>query len=95
MRYLTGSGLGMFDDIAVLARIMKSLDGELNAFREWRARQSPEKLIVVERLPATAALLEQEKPRTDGPVLSTRSDAGGTFGVGKSPMTAVKLRPWE
>ncbi|HEY0286103.1 MAG TPA: YkvA family protein [Pseudomonas sp.] len=56
-------GLGMLDDIAVLAWVMKSLDAELNAFRAWRARQSPEKLAVVERLPATPKLLEQEKPR--------------------------------
>lgn len=56
-------GLGMFDDIAVLAWIMKSLDGELTAFRQWRERQSPEKLVVVERLPASEALLEQEKAK--------------------------------
>lgn len=56
-------GIGMLDDIAVLAWVMKSLSAELDAFRAWRARQSPEKLIVVERLPATAALLEQEKAR--------------------------------
>lgn len=57
-------GIGMLDDIAVLAWVMKSLDGELNAFRKWRERQSPEKLRVVERLPATAALLEQEIIKT-------------------------------
>jgi uncharacterized membrane protein YkvA (DUF1232 family) len=56
-------GIGMLDDIAVLAWVMKSLDAELTAFRQWRERQSPEKLIVVERLPATAALLEQEKAK--------------------------------
>jgi uncharacterized membrane protein YkvA (DUF1232 family) len=56
-------GLGMLDDIAVLAWVMKSLDAELNAFRAWRAKQSPEKLAVVERLPATPKLLEQEKPK--------------------------------
>ncbi|GFM79430.1 hypothetical protein PSCICO_34240 [Pseudomonas cichorii] len=53
-------GLGMFDDIAVLAWIMKNLTDELDAFRAWRERQSPEKLIVVERLPETQALLERE-----------------------------------
>jgi len=56
-------GLGMFDDIAVLAWIMKSLDGELEAFRQWRSRQAPEKLMVVERLPANQHLLEQEKAK--------------------------------
>jgi uncharacterized membrane protein YkvA (DUF1232 family) len=54
-------GLGMLDDIAVLAWVMKSLDAELSAFRAWRERQTPEKLVVVERLPASAALLEREK----------------------------------
>jgi uncharacterized membrane protein YkvA (DUF1232 family) len=54
-------GLGMLDDIAVLAWVMKTLETELNAFRAWRELQSPEKLAVVERLPATAQLLEQEK----------------------------------
>ncbi len=44
---------GMLDDIAVLAWLMKVLDDELNAFREWRKRQMPEKLAVVERLPDT------------------------------------------
>ena len=56
-------GIGMLDDIAVLAWVMKSLDAELEALRQWRARQSPEKLIVVERLPATQQLLEQEKAK--------------------------------
>ncbi|MBX8543515.1 DUF1232 domain-containing protein [Pseudomonas cichorii] len=53
-------GLGMFDDIAVLAWIMKHLTDELDAFRAWRERQAPEKLIVVERLPETQAALERE-----------------------------------
>ncbi|KFE53937.1 YkvA family protein [Pseudomonas syringae] len=56
-------GIGMLDDIAVLAWVMKSLDAELEAFRQWRAGQSPEKLIVVERLPATQQLLEREKAK--------------------------------
>lgn len=56
-------GLGMLDDIAVLAWVMKSLNVELDAFRAWRARQTPERLAVVERLPANPKLLAQEKPR--------------------------------
>jgi len=54
-------GLGMLDDIAVLAWVMKNLEAELDAFRAWRARQNPEKLAVVERLPPTPRLLEKEK----------------------------------
>ncbi|WP_122314664.1 YkvA family protein [Pseudomonas cichorii] len=53
-------GLGMFDDIAVLAWIMKHLTDELDAFRAWREQQPPEKLVVVERLPETQTLLERE-----------------------------------
>jgi uncharacterized membrane protein YkvA (DUF1232 family) len=56
-------GLGMLDDIAVLAWVMKSLNTELDAFRAWRAKQSPEKLAVVERLPANPKVLEQEKAK--------------------------------
>ncbi|BAP44044.1 DUF1232 domain-containing protein [Pseudomonas sp. 21LCFQ02] len=54
-------GLGMFDDVAVLAWVMKSLTDELDAFRAWRESQPVEKLVVVERLPASEALLEREK----------------------------------
>ncbi|MBV6290064.1 YkvA family protein [Pseudomonas aegrilactucae] len=56
-------GVGMLDDIAVLAWVLKTVDGELAAFRAWRHRQAPEKLRVVERLPDTAEALrlEQEK----------------------------------
>jgi uncharacterized membrane protein YkvA (DUF1232 family) len=52
---------GMLDDIVVLGWVMKSLQDELDAFRAWRDAQSAEKLAVVERLPATPALLEQER----------------------------------
>ena len=55
--------LGMFDDIAVLAWIMKTLDDELNAFRAWRNRQLPEKLARVERLPDTPEQLQLQKPK--------------------------------
>ncbi|NER61948.1 DUF1232 domain-containing protein [Pseudomonas sp. MAFF212428] len=56
-------GVGMLDDIAVLAWVLKTVDDELAAFRAWRNRQAPEKLRVVERLPdsAEALRLEQEK----------------------------------
>lgn len=56
-------GVGMLDDIAVLAWVLRTVDGELAAFRAWRNRQAPEKLRVVERLPDTveALRLEQEK----------------------------------
>ncbi|MDB5983137.1 MAG: hypothetical protein JWQ69_4152 [Pseudomonas sp.] len=53
--------LGMLDDIVVLGWVMKTLKTELDAFRAWRAMQSVEKLAVVERLPASPALLELEQ----------------------------------
>ncbi|MFJ7145542.1 YkvA family protein [Pseudomonas protegens] len=55
--------LGMLDDIAVLAWLMKTLDDELGAFSAWRNRQMPEKLAVVERLPDTPEQLQLEGPR--------------------------------
>ncbi|MDD1013560.1 YkvA family protein [Pseudomonas rubra] len=56
-------GVGLLDDIAVLAWVMKAVSDELVAFSAWRSRQAPEKLRVVERLPDTpeALRLEQEK----------------------------------
>ncbi|CAI8860172.1 MULTISPECIES: DUF1232 domain-containing protein [Pseudomonas] len=56
-------GVGLLDDIAVLAWVMKAVADELAAFSAWRNRQAPEKLRVVERLPDTpeALRLEQEK----------------------------------
>ncbi|WP_095078377.1 YkvA family protein [Pseudomonas sp. Irchel s3h17] len=54
---------GMFDDIAVLAWLMKTLADELNAFRAWRNRQRPEKLAVVERLPDTPEQLQLQGPK--------------------------------
>ncbi|MCY1433304.1 hypothetical protein D3C76_677750 [compost metagenome] len=53
-------GVGMLDDIAVLAWVMKAITDELEAFRAWRHRQSPEKLRVVERLPDSPETLRQE-----------------------------------
>ncbi|MDR9752303.1 YkvA family protein [Pseudomonas sp. SZMC_28357] len=54
---------GMLDDVAVLAWLMKTLDNELNAFRAWRNRQSPEKLVVAERLPDTPEQLQLQGPK--------------------------------
>lgn len=53
---------GMFDDIAVLAWLMKTLDDELSAFRVWRERQAPEKLRELERLPDSVKALQMEHP---------------------------------
>lgn len=44
-------GVGFVDDLAVLAWIMRTWHGELEAFRAWRDRQSPERLALIEHLP--------------------------------------------
>ncbi|MNW71035.1 hypothetical protein D3C74_506400 [compost metagenome] len=55
--------MGFLDDIAVLAWVMKAVSDELAAFNAWRNRQAPEKLRVVERLPATPEALRLEQPK--------------------------------
>lgn len=57
-------GVGLMDDIAVLAWVLKTVDDELQAFRAWRTRQNPEKLRVVERLPASPEALQLEKDKS-------------------------------
>ena len=57
-------GVGMLDDIAVLAWVLKTVDDELAAFRAWRNRQAPEKLRVVERLPDTPEALRLEQGKS-------------------------------
>lgn len=45
-------GVGFVDDLAVLAWIMRTWHGELEVFRAWRDKQSPERLALIEHLPA-------------------------------------------
>lgn len=45
-------GMGFVDDLAVLAWVLKTWGGELDAFRAWRAAQAPEVRAALERLPA-------------------------------------------
>ncbi|MBM3111632.1 YkvA family protein [Pseudomonas arcuscaelestis] len=56
-------GVGMLDDIAVLAWVMKAVSDELAAFSAWRKRLAPEKLRVVERLPDTPEALRLEQTK--------------------------------
>jgi uncharacterized membrane protein YkvA (DUF1232 family) len=46
-------GMGFVDDLAVLAWVLKTWSGELEAFRAWRAGQAPEVQAALERLPAS------------------------------------------
>ncbi|WP_137885227.1 YkvA family protein [Pseudomonas sp. 2FE] len=54
-------GVGFVDDIAVLAWLMRAWSGELEAFRAWRAAQSPEQQTAWERL-LSAPSPEPEAP---------------------------------
>ncbi|WP_426153885.1 YkvA family protein [Pseudomonas sp. DC3000-4b1] len=53
-------GVGMLDDIAVLGFVMRVVQAELEHFRAWRSRQTPEALNVAERVPEQVAPLEGE-----------------------------------
>lgn len=55
-------GLGLVDDLAVLAWVLSTWSEELAAFRAWREAQAPEVLEVVERLP-DAEPLALDKPQ--------------------------------
>lgn len=48
-------GLGFLDDIAVLAWVVRSWRGELEAFRAWLATQPPHRQADLERLPLPAS----------------------------------------
>jgi len=54
-------GVGFLDDIAVLGWVLKTVSDELERFKAWRDTQSPERLQVVERLPATPEDLRLER----------------------------------
>ncbi|MGE8501385.1 MAG: YkvA family protein [Pseudomonas sp.] len=45
-------GVGFVDDLAVLAWVMRTWHAELEAFKAWRDKQSPERLALIEHLPA-------------------------------------------
>lgn len=45
-------GVGFIDDLAVLAWVMRTWKGELEAFKTWRDAQSPEQLRLIEHIPA-------------------------------------------
>lgn len=44
-------GVGLVDDLAVLAWVLGTWHDELAAFRTWRDGQAPETLAAIERLP--------------------------------------------
>ena len=54
-------GVGFLDDIAVLGWVLKTVSDELARFKAWRNSQAPERLRVVERLPANPQALRLER----------------------------------
>lgn len=54
-------GVGFLDDIAVLGWVLKTVADELARFKAWRESQAPERLRVVERLPASQETLQLER----------------------------------
>ncbi|MFV3288072.1 YkvA family protein [Pseudomonas sp. NY11955] len=54
-------GVGLLDDIAVLGWVLKTVADELARFKAWRDSQKPERLRVVERLPANPQALQLER----------------------------------
>ncbi|EPN6729118.1 YkvA family protein [Pseudomonas sp. GD03817] len=57
-------GVGFLDDIAVLGWVLKTVADELARFKAWRDSQAPERLRVVERLPATPEALQLERNKS-------------------------------
>ncbi|MWV15740.1 DUF1232 domain-containing protein [Pseudomonas sp. L-22-4S-12] len=44
-------GIGLLDDLAVLAWLLRTWQGELDAYRAWREAQAPTQLERIEALP--------------------------------------------
>jgi uncharacterized membrane protein YkvA (DUF1232 family) len=55
-------GLGLIDDVAVLAWIMRTWSGELDAFVAWRDAQSATRRQQLERLPDEAEIRSRSAP---------------------------------
>ncbi|HLT05163.1 MAG TPA: YkvA family protein, partial [Pseudomonas sp.] len=55
-------GVGLLDDVAVLAWIMRTWRGELDAFVAWRDAQSAARRRELERLPDEAEIRARSAP---------------------------------
>ena len=53
-------GVGLLDDLAVLAWVLRTWDAELQAYRVWREQQGEQVLARIERLPEAQEL--QQRP---------------------------------
>ncbi|MBB1519224.1 YkvA family protein [Aquipseudomonas guryensis] len=51
-------GIGLLDDLAVLAWVLRTWRGELDAYRAWRDVQAPAELLLIEQVPAQDRLPE-------------------------------------
>lgn len=55
-------GVGLLDDVAVLAWIMRAWSGELDAFAAWRNAQTEARRQALERLPDEAEIRARSAP---------------------------------
>ena len=51
-------GVGLIDDLGVLAWVLKTWSAELDAFRSWRDAQMPDVTASLDRIPAREEALE-------------------------------------
>ncbi len=52
-------GVGLLDDLAVLAWVLRTWDAELQAYRVWREQQGEQVLARIERLPEAQELQQR------------------------------------
>lgn len=54
-------GVGLLDDLAVLAWVLRTWDAELQAYRVWREQMNGQELRRIERLPVAQELAPQQE----------------------------------
>ncbi|EQM67472.1 hypothetical protein L682_22250 [Aquipseudomonas alcaligenes OT 69] len=52
-------GVGLIDDLGVLAWVLKTWSAEIDAFRHWREAQTPEVSASLERIPAREEVIDE------------------------------------
>ncbi len=53
-------GVGLLDDLAVLAWVLRTWDAELQAYRIWREQQGEQALAQIERLPSEEEMMQRQ-----------------------------------
>ncbi|WP_435635203.1 YkvA family protein [Pseudomonas solani] len=52
-------GVGLIDDLGVLAWVLKTWSAEIDAFRHWREAQTPEVSASLERIPVREEVIDE------------------------------------